>query len=350
MVASICNRLNPLKFDICVVYSTTKATRPQEFENLFTDNVRKIYIPQMVRSINPKKDIDAFVTLLKLFKKEKPDIIHAHSSKAGFLARFSAFLCKVPKIFYSSHCYGFRMTNVSLPLRVFYFLLEALASPAGQTIVNAPNELKIAKIISLGRAMPCYNGVDTSKLKPGYYQKKLPYKTIASCGRITYPKNPYAFLRLCHRLNEKYKNLRFVWIGSGSENEQKSFFEKIEDSKLKNISVTGWLGREDTIKKLSEADILIHYSRWDVMPTAVSEAMALGKPVIGSKAVDQIKHGKNGFIAHCEKDLLQYTSKLIEDDKLITEMGKNARRTVTENYDIKEMVRKLENIYLTHRK
>ena len=125
MVKNICNSLDSSRFEITLVYNTRYPTEPQDFEATFNKNIRTIYLSEMVRSINLKKDVIAFCKLYRLFREKKPDVVHGHSSKAGFLTRIAGRLAGISKIFYSSHGYSFRMTDVSVISRGIFFLAEA---------------------------------------------------------------------------------------------------------------------------------------------------------------------------------------------------------------------------------
>jgi len=346
MVKNICNSLDSSRFEITLVYNTRYPTEPQDFEASFNKNIRKIYLPEMVRSINLKKDIIAFRKLYRLFREEKPDVVHGHSSKAGFLTRIAGMLAGISKIFYSSHGYSFRMTDVSVISKGVFFLAEAIVSPIGYIVVNAPNELNIAGKLAWrsDRVLPYYNGIEISDFIPQYPQTTQELNVV-SCGRVTAAKNPSAFVRLCARIANIYPEVKFTWIGDGSEKQMRQLRQTIEQLDIKNIRITGWLEASSVRQELANADLVIHYSDWDVLPTAVSEAMALGKPVVGSTAVDQIQHRENGFVAQTEDQLFEYTSQLLDSPELKKRMGKKARETIEEQYTLDRLIAQLENAY-----
>jgi len=60
--------------------------------------VEVITLPHLVREIRPLSDLRAFVSLLGLFRRLRPVIVHTHTSKAGILGRWAAWLCRVPVI------------------------------------------------------------------------------------------------------------------------------------------------------------------------------------------------------------------------------------------------------------
>ena len=68
-----------------------------------SQGVKFISLPAMVRSIRPIKDFKALISLVRLIFKEKPDIVHTHSSKDGFLGRLAAKIAGVPHIIHTPH-------------------------------------------------------------------------------------------------------------------------------------------------------------------------------------------------------------------------------------------------------
>jgi glycosyltransferase involved in cell wall biosynthesis len=347
MVANICNRLNPAKFDITLVYATRTTSTPQEFESIFNGNIHKIYFPDMVRSPNLKKDISALFKLYKLFKKEKPDVVHGHSSKGGFLARFASLLTGVPRVFYSPYGYSFRMIDASIVMRIIYFIMEALVSPIGYIVVSAPSELNIAKKLAWnGKVLPYYNGIDISEYTPKY-PEYTQSPTVAACGRITPARNPAAFVRLCSKIEKQCPKASFVWIGSDSKKQSEELQKLIKQLEIKCLRITGWLDHAEMCQEMKQADVFIHYSKWDALPAAVFEAMAMGKPVIGSKAVDQIIHGENGYIANSDEELFEFTCQLLDSWELRNKIGKKAREIVEKKYNLDKLITQLEKAYLT---
>ncbi|HVA66589.1 MAG TPA: glycosyltransferase [Elusimicrobiota bacterium] len=347
LVASICNGLDPAQFETAVIYALRSGATKDAFESQFAPHVRKIHLPDMVRPIFPRKDLAALMELNRIFSREKPDAVHLHSSKAGFLGRFAARWANVPRIFYSSHGYSFRMTDASYPARALYFSLELMASQVGEVLVNAPNELGIAKKFAGARAHPCYNAIAVSAFTPRYPDPDEPAPLIAACGRITAAKNPEAFLRLCAKLAARYPSARFKWIGAmQTEKDGLRFQDMILKLDLdEKMVLTGWLPPRQAQDEARSCDIIIHYSKWDVLPTAVLEAMALGKPVIGSAAVDQIIDGKTGYVVFDENALFERACWLWDSGALRASMGRAARAAVEQNYDLPGLISRLEKFY-----
>jgi len=347
MVASICAGLDPQLFDITVLYAVRPDSTPEEFQALFPHHIHMVFVPDMVRPIHPWRDIRAFWKLYRFFRFNRPDVVHAHSSKAGILARFAAWVTGVPRVFYSPHGYSFRMTDAFWIVRSFYFCIEFLASRIGFIVVNGPSDERWArKLVGTEKVLPYYNGIDISLLTPQYLEADHAALTVATCGRVTAAKNQAAFLRLSACLAKEFPAATFVWIGGGDESEIQTLLSEAKRMHVNGrFHLTGWLPQARAFQELNKADLVVHYSYWDVLPTAVLEAMALGKPVVGSVAADQIEHGITGFLARNEDELLRYTRELLNSHELRTFFGRQARQVVEEKYSLSRLITQLETAY-----
>ncbi|MBI4055705.1 MAG: glycosyltransferase [Elusimicrobia bacterium] len=348
----ICNGLNKDRFEVTLIYSL-RPDSPNYASEI--QGCRLIYLPEMVRPIHPLKDFRALLKLWRLLKKERPQVLHLHSSKAGFLGRLAGLLAGVPKIYYSPHGYSFRMTDSLFFMRRLYYALEWLASRIGHIVAVAPGEKAMAQKLAGRRPIyPIYNAVPDPCATPRdevRAELREPGSAggavISACGRIAAAKNPEAFLRLARRLIEKYPQIQIQWIGGGEKGEVEKFLNlALRWGVSGNLRLTGWLARPNALEELQKSDIIVHYSLWDVLPNAVLEAMGLGKPTVVSEAVDSILDEKTGLVAKDEQELLQKTCRLIESPELRKELGEAARKSVREQYSLQRMISQLEALYL----
>ena len=124
---------------------------PEEFETflisgpggILTDKVLKkenfIIIKNLVRELNPFKDLIAFFQLRRVLKKIRPQIVHTHSSKAGIIGRLAAYFARVPVIIHSVHGFSFSPFQSFLK-RSFYTAAEKAVSKLTRHFIFVSND------------------------------------------------------------------------------------------------------------------------------------------------------------------------------------------------------------------
>lgn len=341
LLQDLCNSVAE-DYEVVIIYSLRKRT-PQNFKGDFDSRIKFIEI-SMCRGLNPRKNIKSLVQLKRILKAEQPDIIHLHSSKAGFLGRFACFANRfdMDKVFYNPHGFSFLQTNESKFKRKIFYGLEWFANKLGGHIVACSKgefeeALKISK-----KCIKINNGIDTSKIdevisennlnefriKNNNKHKKLKIGTV---GRISYQKNPELF----NEIAKYFRHYDFLWIGDG---------ELIEKLTADNIKITGWTERKQVVKELIDIDIFILASLWEGLPISLLEAMYIGKPsvvsnVIGNK--DVVRHNFNGYIANNLSEFIHEIKHITSNNIILdTEFVNRVRASVLDEYDKNRMVKK----------
>lgn len=111
------------EFDITVIYSKRPQT-PKDFEKEFNNKIKFIESKYLTREIGIK-DLRALFEIHKILKKEQPDIVHCHSSKAGIIGRIAVNTRKI-KTFYTPHGYSFLKQDDSKLKRFIYKAMEKI--------------------------------------------------------------------------------------------------------------------------------------------------------------------------------------------------------------------------------
>lgn len=323
------------EFDITIAYGI-RAETLENFKEYFSDRVKFIEVKNFTRSINIKKDIKAFFEVKKIIKELNPDVIHLHSSKAGFIGRFAGNGKKV-KMLYNPHGFSFLMKDSSKIKRLFYWWIEKISTIRKCTIVGC-SEGEYKEALKLSKNSICINnGINIDKLKKetsNFEERKIDFNNLKICtsGRIGYQKNP----KLFNEIAEKYPRIKFTWIGDGDlRNELTS----------SNITITGWKKREEVLKIVNDNDIFLLTSLWEGLPISLLEAMYLGKICIVTDCIgnrDVIKDGENGFIIN-EKNYLKIINKVILSSK--TDITFNAKHDVLNNFNSNITFQEYEKIY-----
>ncbi len=345
-VAAICNGLDPARFETALIFSSRGAD-PGAYRDSAPGAERAYHVPEMTREISPIRDFTAFLKLARLLRREQPDIVHAHSSKAGFLARGAAWLTGVPLVYYSPRGYGFLQQDRSALSRGLYRALEASVSWIGEIVAVSPSESELARALAWGRPVHVVCDPYLGDTDPPAPRPERAATVVGACGRLTFARNPEAFLNLAQRLTDSRNGLRCLWIGAGEL--ESDFRRQLENMNLTSkVTVTGWLEPEEAARRLAELDVFVHYSRWEGLPGAVLDAMAAGLPVVASDTAgnrDAVLDGETGFIAKSEIELLERALQLVDDPALRARLGAAGRRRVLETFSRGRAREALDGLY-----
>jgi glycosyltransferase involved in cell wall biosynthesis len=315
----------------------------------------------MHRAINPWRDFVCFLRIYKKLKQENFDIVHAHSSKAGFLARVAARLARVPVVIYSPHAFAFNRPG-TLVKKLPYILLEKIASFFCDAIIAvSPSERELAlkfKIINQGKIkvvspslnLEDYNQKITEEKKKEFLKTltvPLENRVVTMIGRLSPQKDPLTFIYSYSFLKD-YPALSFLLVGDGPMMEKCR--QKIRGLGLHDaIKVLGW--RRDCITLLQISDAVVNTSLWEGLPYTLLEAMASERPVVATKAtgnIDLITDGENGFLVppRSPKLLAEKIKLILDNPSLASKIGKEAKKTVEHNYSLEKTIPMIEEFYL----
>lgn len=274
--------------NVTVLYSR-RAETPQDFESLFLNDVSLIE-----RNLSASYFPFSVFSLRRHLKRINPDIVHCHSSLAGFVGRLASIGLSV-KVFYSPHCISFMREDVNQYKKLFFKLFEILAciKPSVYIACSQSEKNAIKKALPFVEVNLLENAVSLSEFNNKRDQvSKLTNDKIRviTVGGIRPQKGPAEYAQIADKFNSS--NIEFIWVGDG-------------DGQLKQIlinagvKVTGWMSRVQVIEELQKADIYLSTSLWEGMPVSVIEACAANIPVIlrdcdGNK--DIVVHRKNGFL------------------------------------------------------
>ncbi|HSQ34786.1 MAG TPA: glycosyltransferase, partial [Candidatus Binatia bacterium] len=106
---------------------------------------RMVAIPALTRKISPIKDGRAFFSLLRLFRKVRPHIVHTHSSKAGILGRLAAFVARVPIVIHSVHGFSFSPQQPYLKRNLYLFFEKICRPLTSHFIFVAESDIRSAR-------------------------------------------------------------------------------------------------------------------------------------------------------------------------------------------------------------
>lgn len=287
-------------------------------DRLEDNNIQVIYL-------NKKKglDIDLVFKLVKIFKDEKPDVIHTHlySLKYAFLA---AKFSRIKVLVHTLHNVAkkeSRSFNRKINKVLFKYcnvVPVALSNNVKETILEEYD-------LSNDVIPVVYNGIDLSKCK----KKKIfdlnnPIKII-HVGRFSKQKNHNWIIKEFYTFHKIFEKSELILVGEGEL--QNSIKKLVEEMNLKNnVSFLG--AREDIYYLLNDADIFILPSLYEGIPMTIIEAMGTGMPIVATNVggvPDMIEDKQNGIlIQNKDGELVKALIELVENEKLRIKISQNA--------------------------
>ena len=324
-------------YEIIIAYGQREET-PKNFKDFFSNKIRFIKVENFTRSINPVKDLKAFFEIKKIIKEENPDIIHLHSSKAGFIGRFAANGRKRTML-YNPHGFSFLMKNSSKLKRLIYWMIEKVGSFRKCTIIGcSQGECDEGKKLT-ENTICINNSVNLEKLEKDTLDivpNEIDLSNLKLCtlGRIGYQKNPELF----NQIAKEFPENKFTWIGDGDLKEKLT---------SENIYVTGWQERRQVLEILNNNDIFILTSLWEGLPIALLEAMYMKKICIVSNCIGNrdVINKNNGFVCANIDEFKNVINNIKSGKCNIDELKENAYNDIFNVYNTKRMINEYKEIY-----
>jgi glycosyltransferase involved in cell wall biosynthesis len=308
MVCMIANRLAQEGHHVHVIYSVRKDT-PADFGALFHKDV-------VLRHIQMKnaRVLSVLADVRAALKEVEPDIVHLHSSFAGFLGRIAAmFSFRKTAFFYSPHCISFMRRDVSMLRRLAFAGLELIACVRRCLYIACSESERLAIRAYLRRPVVVIENAVASV--PAASLDKTTYGTMArgcivTVGGIRTQKNPRLFAEIARRFEGR--GMRFLWIGDGDQALK-------DELRAAGVEVSGWLGRTEVMDCLQRASLYLSTASWEGMPVSVIEAMLLGRPAVVFACagnVDVVRHLDTGAIFRTADEAVELLARLAGDDAL----------------------------------
>lgn len=311
------------------------------------------------RDISLIQDFKAIVSAYGILKKEKPNLIHAHSAKGGIIGRVVGLFLGI-KVIYTPHAFSYLSTSNKLKRNVFLRIEKLLACGTHLLLATSESE-KLRAIEEVGyklkNVLVFQNCIEPIlKLQPLTIPTAWPTDYICTVGRPSYQKNIEHMIKILHEVN-KVTKLHLVVMGVGPVSDQlESVKNLIQELDMSNeVTLLNWTERSDVFNIISQSKFYISTSRYEGLPYAIIESLALSKPCIVSGCdgnIDLIQDGYNGFVVP-SNDVESFKDKIVElltDNELRIRLSENAYKSFAINYNIKNNISKLEAIYRNYLK
>ena len=326
----------------------------------FVDEVRRMGVTvhelPLRRAIG-LHDAAAACALLDLLRRERFDLIHTHSSKAGFLGRLAARLIGVPVIHTPNGLYFLEQRGFK---RRFYLMLERLAGRwTAHMIAVSEGEREVIvheRLVIPERVRLIENGVDAAQVHR--LANEVPATVmrhalglddggplICAVGRMVPQKDPLTLVRAARRVLQIIPEARFVWCGDG---ELHRATQQLAHELGVPLTVSGHL--EEIWSAMRLFDVFVLPSLYEGLPFTLLEAMALGVPVVATDVVgtcDVMRGEPIGWLAEPRDDaaLAQAIVQALTDSEEARRRVEAARCLVETRYSLRRMLEAHGTLY-----
>ena len=307
--------------DVTVVSMYTKHTPITD--RLEANGIKVVYL-------NKKSGFDPSIIfkLIKLFKKERPDIIHTHR----YLARYAvpaAILSGVKGRVHTVHNMASKeLCSRDRKINNFFY------KKCGMHPVGISHIIKDTIVEEYGLRPEAigliYNGIDLQKcqLKTDYHLNDK--FQILHVGRFSEQKNHIGILKAFSLVVKKFPNAVLNFYGMGPTFDECVAFVK-ESGLTENVNFCGTT--DDIYSVMQKSDMFLLCSHYEGMPISLIEAMATQLPIVATNVggiVDMIDNGENGLL--CDNNIEDITEKMtlmMSDMELRKKCGINAGKKAT---------------------
>ena len=259
----------------------------QDADFLRARDVRVLAV-EMQRGFAPPSDAAALRQIAAHWRKSRPDIVHCHSTKAGFLARLARPFCNFTPLIYTPHCIAFDTLLPPSQRRLALWMETSLAPLASHFIAVSQHEKRAmmrARIAASTRIEVIHNGLDAAAFDAlpraaredfGLHETDF---VIGCFGRLTRQKNQLSLIRALPRVLARQPNARLLLVGGGED----EAMLRGATARLQVTSRVAFLGEVfEPRPLLSLCDVVAQPSRWEGCPYSILEAMAARRAILAT--------------------------------------------------------------------
>ena len=347
---------------VTLISGPTKGPEGSLVEEIRRKGIEVITVKELVREIHPLPDIIAFGKLLILLKKEKYDVVHTHSAKAGILGRIAAKISnRHCLVIHTVHGLSFHPYQSSI-LNFLYVSVEKFAEKFTNHFICVGEVMKQqclqAGIGKKKKYSVIYSGFDTYLYVEGEKKRedtrrnlgiKEGEKVIGMVGRLFHLKGQNYLLKAFSELTEEFPFAKLLLVGDGILRQQLEDYAR-KKGIYERVVFTGLVPPVEIPEYVSAMDILAHTSLREGLPKTIAQGFAGGKPVVAfdvDGARELVINGKTGFLIP-PKNISLLTEKLIfllKNPEIACKMGEEGRKLVEKLFPVDKMTDAIASLY-----
>jgi glycosyltransferase involved in cell wall biosynthesis len=322
--------------------------------------VKPIRMAHLGRELHPIRDIVTLWQLVRIIRREKPDIVHTHTAKAGFVGRMAAFLAGVPIVIHTFH--GHVLHGYFGPLKTGFFRLAERCMARFSTLIIAVSEqcrrdllkYKVSgpdhiRTIPLGLELERFHDKPVGAREEIRKEFHIPQDAfvVGMIARMVPIKKHEDLFRAIPIVLQSFPDTYFLIVGDG---ERRPFLEEL--ARELNIThrcvFTGF--REDQKRVYEAVDLVVLTSANEGLPVAVIEALSAGKPVVSTRVggvPELIEDGRTGYIVEPEnvESIAEGLMKAVSQPEQTQAMGFIAQKETIRKFSIQRLIQDIDLLY-----
>ena len=351
-VSGLMRGFSSVEFDQRLYTGFCDAEEADYLETTATD-VKAIRIEGFGRRISLRGDIKAFIFLVVAIREFKPDVIHTHTAKAGFLGRIASILSLHPSV--RVHTFHGHLLNgyfgslkrylvviAEKFLAVFTDELLAVGEKVRQDLLQAGigNKEKFG-LMPPGLTIGVIPEKSQSRESLGLSIEGLQCGFI---GRVTQIKRPDRFLDVVSEIKQRGIDLQFFVAGDGDLLE--ICRERIYRENLP-VKILGWQSQIERV--LSSADLIVLTSDNEGTPLSLIQAGMAGLPVVATNVgsvPEVVLNDVTGIVTKVDvQEIASALEKLVNDKILRTKLGTAAHEFTLSKFGVERLIHDHQELY-----
>lgn len=337
--------------EVVVVYGE-KGTLADYFA---TAGIRTIRINSLRRDVGFFTEFFALLSLIRLFRHERPDVVHLNSSKAGILGALAARVAGIQKIIFTAHGWAFNESRPWWQKVIIYKLVWLTILLSHQTICVSNAVLRDIKWMPLIRrkCVVIHNGIACREMmtRDAARAELAPHSVgkywIGMISELHPTKRVNDAIRAMKIISEKYPDTIFVVIGEGQE--RRKLENLIRELNLRNhVSLVGF--KNNAASLLPAFDLFLHSSQSEAFPYALLEAGCASLPVVATRVggiPEIIPDDDHGILvpSHNPETLASAVESLIKDPLRAHELAARLHARILHDFSLEKMLEKTIALY-----
>jgi len=327
-------------------------------QRLVEAGFRWIPFPMSRRGVNPLAELVTIARLVRLYRLERPSLVHHFTVKCVLYGSVAARIAGVTAIVNAIPGLGYVFSNDSVLAQVLRALSKVFyrfALAKTHVVFQNPENRDLFAREGLFYGRNSYlirgSGVDVALFSPTTHGKKAGPRLVLLAARLLWAKGIAEFVEAAALVQTTMPDVVFQVIGTGDPGNPDNIPQDVIERWGRSTGLK-FLGHQDNMSfLLKQSDIAVLPSYYgEGVPRILIEAAACGLPLVASDVSgcrEIVKHGVNGILVPIKNSqaLADAIMMLLRDDQLRDRMGKMSRKIACEEFSDKRVIAETLDVY-----